>query len=475
MQKRILEAIFPSEWFLKTPQKSHPAFLRWNLCNTIIQQEGAIRYPEQRSELPRIAQIVLDSHILVALTRGQSDELKLGSLDLYGDKQVVNKIRSRITDSEQFEDLMVELYVGAWHITENHAVTPIEKDGLPDLRVGISGIPTPVFIECKHMRVPSQKRIAHVVTKANKQIKNAIPNLSAAVFGILILDISTAVGIKQVQNDDVPKEVQRIMTLVQSALNGPKNRSIGAAIVTWDDYMVMGTPPERTMFGFRRRYKLIQHPNARTPITSSLRLFNGYTVTYHLHWTPRLDAFRGIVFSEIFDQEWMKRCQITRSKVREALGKPDKSETVVLNGDKDLTFFSRLDPSGDHHTLGFGERVAEGFKVLCAFDIPTDLCDGINALSPVQILGRFASAYGLYLTIGELTSKFVLLHRIKTSSGDKNEIVAIHNPENHDFMNSFFIKISQADKGEFVADCAMLFCIDTTKYVSRMLRDRSSA
>lgn len=92
-------------------------------------------------------------------------------------------------DPEQYEDLMVELYVGAWHLTENHSVAYLEKEGVPDFRIDIRDADFPVLIDCKRLRQRSAKRARKDVTKANTQIKNARTNVDPA-YGILLLDAS---------------------------------------------------------------------------------------------------------------------------------------------------------------------------------------------------------------------------------------------------------------------------------------------
>jgi len=74
---------------------------------------------------------------------------------------------------------------------------------------------------------------------------------------------------------------------VQSALSGEKNQSVGAAIIVWGDYMLMGIPPDSTLVAFRRRYKCVSHRNPNLPVPENLPLFEGYTTTYWLRWTPR--------------------------------------------------------------------------------------------------------------------------------------------------------------------------------------------
>ena len=144
-QKILLEDLFPESWFLKTKKKRHPAYIRWDLCRRMINQNGIIKFPEQKDELAEIGRIVLDSYIISLITRGDVQRLSWGSLSLYGDKLVQTKIRSRITDPEQFEDIMVELYTGAWHISKRHTVTPIENKRLPDFKVEFSNITYPIY------------------------------------------------------------------------------------------------------------------------------------------------------------------------------------------------------------------------------------------------------------------------------------------------------------------------------------------
>jgi hypothetical protein len=285
LQKQILETLFLPEWFVHTTRKDHPAYLRWSLCRKILDQQGAIRWPEQRADLPTLARIGLDSWILAAITEGDLRRLKLGSLDFHGDQSVQKKVRSRVEDPEQYEDLMVELYVGAWHLTENHSVAYLEKEGVPDFRIDIRDADFPVLIDCKRLRQRSAKRARKDVTKANTQIKNARTNVDPA-YGILVLDASAG-DFTKAQGDQLPDGLGPIIKAVQSSLSGQENRSVGAVVLVWDDYMVRGIPPDKTWVGFRRRYERVFHKNPLTPVPKDLRMFDGWTVEFTLHWTPR--------------------------------------------------------------------------------------------------------------------------------------------------------------------------------------------
>lgn len=468
-QKEILEKLFSPEWFLETKQRNHPAYLRWALYRKIIEQEGMVRFPEQKEELHKIGRIMLDSYILVALTEGDPQQLKLGSLDLYGDEAVQKKIYSRIKNSKQFEDLIVELYVGAWHKTKNHIVEPMEKEGHPDLRVEIPDINIPIFIECKHLWTDSKRRLRQRIRKANEQIKKAADEIKIPSYGAVILDVSIPVAARQVENNNLSDKLQEMIDVVQSALSGQKNPSIGTAILVWDDYMILGDPPNSTLVAFRRRYKRVLHKDMAIP--EKLPLFEGYTTEYWLHWIPREQPIEEYVFTDLFKEECQDKFHISQRDVVETIQKHDKEEPVIFNEQKELVFFSRRIPSEcEFYMLVCAERRAQSLIIYWSFKIFTDLCQEIHLLSPIQLLARFADAYGLPVTIGDLTSKFIFAHRIGVSSPEPTRLISIHNPENHSFMNCLSLKVSQKDRTSFIADCALVFCIDTTRYIDWISR-----
>ena len=465
-QKEILEKLFPPEWFLKTKKKNHPAYIRWSLCKKITDQEGIVQHPEQKGKLHEIGRITLDSYILVALTEGNVQQLKLGSLDFYGDEAVQKKILSRINDPEQFEDLMVELYIGAWHKTkENHSIEPMEKKGCPDLKIEIPGIDIPIFIECKHLWTSSKNRLQEVIKKANKQIKKAIKEVKTPSYGVVVLDVSIPIAAGQVANDNLSDRLQELIDVVQSTLSGEKNRSVGVAIVIWDDYMIMGDPPNSTLIAFRRRYKRIFHKNANLAVAEELPLFEGYTTTYWLHWAPRKLPIKEYVFSDIFNEECQKEFNFNQTDVIDAIQNCDKTESLIFDGQKELMIFlRRISPNKDYMLI-CAERKTQSLLIYWAFIIFSDLCQEVDLLSPIQLLARFTDSYGLPITIGDITSKFIFAHRIETMSPDPARLISISNPDNHSFMNCLMLKVSQKDKTSFIADCALLFCIDTTRYM----------
>jgi hypothetical protein len=282
--KEILEMMFPKGWFLQTKNKDHPAYVRWRVCNKIIEQGGMIRYPEQEDALLPIARTILDSGVVVALTDGDFGQLKFESFNSLGEKDVREKIRSRILNPQQFEDLMVELCVGAYHKMEGHKISLLEKEGYPDLKVEIAGICTPLFIECKHLWTMSSNNIQSAIKKANRQIKKAKGDYPGLSYGVTLLDASIPLFIRKVENDLLPRQLEQVLSAIELALSGNKNTSISAGIIVWDDYMKMGDPPKPTYLAFRRRAKIVRHKAEILPIPDSIQLFQGFTIEYWLNW-----------------------------------------------------------------------------------------------------------------------------------------------------------------------------------------------
>lgn len=283
-QKRLLEELFPEEWFFQTKNKTHPAYFRWTLCNRLIKQ-GVIRFPEQERELSEIGRILLDSYILSLVTKSDMESLKLGSLELYGDKKVQKKILSRVSNSKQFEDIMTELYIGAWHLTKGHNVIPFEEEGFPDFKIKFPNVTIPAFFECKHIWTHSKRRIVDVVRKANKQIKKP----RERGYGILLLDLTIPTSAGQVENDRLPIPIKETINVIKSSLSGKKNRSVGAVLIVWDDQMRIGYPPERTLLTFRRRCIRVNHTQPNIVVPDTLSLFDGFTVEFWVTWLPRFN------------------------------------------------------------------------------------------------------------------------------------------------------------------------------------------
>jgi hypothetical protein len=275
--KLMLENIFSPDWFMDNTNEVHPAYKQYNVCCTFLNQSGILYFPYDNELLFDIARIALDSQII-------SNTFSPECTEYYSNNEVYKLINSRITIPNQFEDLMVELYTGAWHKTKNHIVQPMEIKGYPDIKVEIPGTTNLLYVECKHMYTASHARLRKVIKKANNQIKNAISD-SNVTYGVVVIDVSKTVTDAQQEVGAVPKLIQDFVCIAQSALGGHKNKSVGAAILVWDDFIILGTPPKRTQVAFRRNHARIDNQYNTIPI--NIPLFEGYTAVYGVQWKAR--------------------------------------------------------------------------------------------------------------------------------------------------------------------------------------------
>lgn len=293
-QKEILERLFPVGWFREKSRFNHPAFRKWKFCDDLINQKLSIHSPEQDESLLDLGRILLDSSNLVTLTGGTQDELLMGDLNLYGDGPVQTKIRTRVFNPNQFEDVLLELTVAACHIQYGHRVTPLEVERHPDLRIDIPTLDHPVFAECKCLRSVSLNKFNKVIAKANSQLK-AVDTPS---FGVVYLDINSPMKIGIVKDTQIPSSVIEVRDRVAAALSGPKNRSVGAAVLIWDFYIVHGQPPDGTLVAFLRNYLRVSHTpqDCLRIIPDTCNLYAASMVLYTIDW--RLAGSEGTAIRE---------------------------------------------------------------------------------------------------------------------------------------------------------------------------------
>lgn len=264
-QREILEQVFDDGWFLQANKKDkqHPAYARWQLCQTLIDQGGTIRGDQLRD----VGEIALDTYYFVQLTEGNREQLKLGLFALVGDENVRAYIRSRIDNPDFYEDIMVQLYVASWYKANHQAVSLVEKDGWPDVRVNLSVPNIPMLVECKRLRSTGEtspeileRKIRRVTYKADTQIKHAVSDLGHGhCYGVLVLDVSSIVPKTWTELGNIPQEALQAANFAQRALSGNKNTSVHVAIVVWDTHKLEVDPSPSFRYICARRCLRVKH------------------------------------------------------------------------------------------------------------------------------------------------------------------------------------------------------------------------
>jgi hypothetical protein len=454
----LLQDLF-KEATLASPRCLHPAAERWRMCVAIMRQGGAVRWPQQRDDVPLICRMVMDALTFITLSGGNIQELRLADLASYGDARVQAKLRSRIDNPVQFEELMVELSLAAWHLNRGHRVTPFEEEGWPDLRVDVEGFTCPILLECKRVKIPSPRKLAKHIWKANAQIKK----VGIQAFGVVVLDISAAVGNKIVPlTDDVPPIVMEVMEAVRQAISGPKNRSVGAVVVTWDKYSQVGEPPQPVVICFRRPFQIVRHEQVEgvTVIPSNLPLFEGSTFAFMLTWNNSENSIDTFKISDLM-REYVDCFQFTNDELIDLFNRRDKWQPIGPQ-ELGLALFARRTRLHDQpcHILALASVEGRELNLHFAIRIPTITYEELDLLTPFEMLERTVQRYGLLVTVGDVTGHLIERSLLKVEGDvDVAKVVAIQNPQDHYYLLSLLIRVIPEGQEKLV-ECAFVFALD---------------
>ena len=279
----VLESLFPTGWFEKLRNASHPAARQRELCRLLIEQGGIVGYPTQVPLMPEMGRLLLDTMTWIETSGGDANSLTLGDVGGYGDPLVRKKIESRVQVPDLYRALMTELTIGGWY-RPSYSVTPFEKEGYPDLRVD-NGQEPPLLVECKRLRTAAEARVRQAIKKANAQIKRASQDDMTPFDSAVVLDLSDAVGLRYGSSEWKPPVVNDIIGFAERALSGEKNRSVRQAWVTWDSYRYAhGAGRGTTVAAYMRRVEVVTHAGMSVATPADTPRFGGSTGVHMINW-----------------------------------------------------------------------------------------------------------------------------------------------------------------------------------------------
>jgi hypothetical protein len=276
VQKKVIESLMGQEWLNRPVNriKNHPAYIRLEICNKLISQNGSIRWPDDLEVIKEIFLIQLDNLDLIKMSgteivKFDMKSLILGSFISYGDIKVQQRLRSILEEPIHFLSQITEINFASWAKGKGFEVTASEDEGNPDFL--ISNGEDVYQVECKLIiGTLNLNRIKKNIGKANSQfksVKSVVPN-------IVYIDLSDVIdsnnylvhgdgGFDDPIQDDVISEVKSIVT--KSLIH--QNSSVSAVLISWVDYRILGGPCKNhfAMYSMNRKSILIHHNN---PITS---------------------------------------------------------------------------------------------------------------------------------------------------------------------------------------------------------------
>ena len=79
VQKQVIESLMGQEWLNRSVNriKGHPAYLKLEVCNKLISQNGSIRWPEDLEIIKEICLIQLDNFDLIQMSGTEIDKFDM--------------------------------------------------------------------------------------------------------------------------------------------------------------------------------------------------------------------------------------------------------------------------------------------------------------------------------------------------------------------------------------------------------------
>ncbi|MEK6742309.1 MAG: hypothetical protein AABZ15_01795 [Nitrospirota bacterium] len=182
----------------------------------------------------------------------------------------------------------------------------------------------------------------------------------------------------------------------------------------------------------------------------------------------------NVVFTQLYQDVCEVWFGIQKADVQITLAAPDAQQLYQIE-DLELGLCTkRFQRNGsDALLLVCTRKGSDTQSVDLAFWILPDLIVGVTGLEPLVLLQLLATRFGLSLRVGNQVNKFVFRETITINGPmEANQIVQIINPENHSFVQSIFIKVSEDSRGHHI-HLALAYCIDTDEYIKWLLQTQS--
>jgi hypothetical protein len=177
------------------------------------------------------------------------------------------------------------------------------------------------------------------------------------------------------------------------------------------------------------------------------------------------------IYTELYQRECENRFGVTREKVREAIASPDSEQRLTSQGLTLILYSKKTGP--DRHIVVITHVQGQDLMVDLAFPILPELAGeaeggsggvaGAGAALPLHLVQALALKFGLPVRVGERETKFIYNEVIPVSSMDPKKAIRIASPDNRPLVSCIWVRMLQNSMG-FLAQCALVFCLDSQAY-----------
>jgi hypothetical protein len=466
---------------LRVQTPDHPALNRYDLAEDYLTKRQVLQYPDESHMALNIGNLVLDR---LAQTGVEAKQF----WEVVGDENTKKEIQARLLDPSQF---WIQLSVlNCWSLLRSKGFVAelIEATGSPDILVN-KGLKNETWVEVKHIQpTTNPTHVRKTIVKANNQIKRARPD----GVGILFLYFERPAQ-RTVFDDTIPADVEPYLAAVKRELASGFSKSVSQVIVAWDDYMVLGGPPEPTAYFFRRVSKVLEHPSPKArPILASNTLTLGRTVMTMIRWSRlasskqsllepiEFDVTRKakkIVVTQQFRQESESHDHIRAVHAIAAMRSPDAIERFDVGDETSkiaVILATRRITLGHYpYTLLLfsTERAPDKIEISLGFRLYEEGGDPPNIwLHPLDTFLNLLTRFGAPVQIGSQVELWIPNARVDLKTNDLSRLVEVKIGDRESFILNAIVKINETPKR--TADVAWAFAIKADQYRAHLWKYR---
>ena len=195
------------------------------------------------------------------------------------------QVARRIPSADQFDDVLSELFFWGWLRDQGLGADLREEEGLPDIRISLAASETWAEIKRLHAGTPATS-VRRVMKQASRQMRRIGESNAGPLFLYVERNQDAAVF-----DDVLPTEIAGIVDEVERVLQSGFDTHVCQVIVVWDDVMILGSPPARSLFAVRRRSILLAHrAPAEAPVLLETQLDVGRTFVAWWTYQPQEEA-----------------------------------------------------------------------------------------------------------------------------------------------------------------------------------------
>jgi hypothetical protein len=263
---------------------------------------------------------------------------------------------------------------------------------------------------------------------------------------------------------------------------GVRRRLRESAAHSWDDYLLLGTPPERTNYYLRRRSVLLEHRAPRRPSNLPRQTLElGRTVALPIMWSGamlsqmRLAPIRAgsITVTEQFRQKCELTGDVRSVHAIEALQRPSAVVNYQLGEVTILLVTRRVTLASHPYTLLVIASVRDMNQtdILLGFRIyDGDDSDLANNPHPFDVFMVLLKRYGVSVEVGNHHGLFIPRANVEIPPGGVQQLVRGQMPKEEHILVHALIKVRDTTPG--TADVAWAFAILIGRYRSDIRRHK---